>query len=184
MLLEKKEMHESPELGHRLVYTRQKDTHKSLSILVHACECRSECYPVIFEWKSWFTGQEIPRERGAEVRLEFRDKCATLAEVWNAELSPSDCLRSWLCISAPSCLRVSRLPVWPQFIIYPQLIGVGVIQKNAARSHQPINGFNFPIRCGTLLESIKEAGPLGKDNDPHWPFVCTIDFPGYKVAWM
>lgn len=55
--------------------------------------------------------------------------------------------------------------MWPQFIIYPQLIGVGVTQRNASRSHQGINGFNFPIRCRTVQESIKEAGPLGEDND-------------------
>lgn len=105
------------------------------------------------------------RECGVKVHLELRDKCVTLTEVWNAQFSPSGCLCCCLCVSAPLCLHVSRVPVWPQFIIYPQLIGVGVTQRNASGSQQPINGFNFPIRCGIVQESIKEAGPLGEDND-------------------
>lgn len=85
-----------------------------------------------------------------------------------------------VCFSSVVCW----LPVWPQFIIYPQLIGLGVTQRNASRSQQPINGFNFPIRCGSVQESIKEVEPLDEDNDLYWPCVCRIDFLCYNVGRM
>lgn len=140
---------------HEVTAKGQSQIRLRTSIFVHPCE-----------WKSSLTMQNITRQCGVEVCLELGDKRATLAEVRNAELSPSG-VCALDCISALLCLHVSRLLVWPQFIIYPQLIGVEVTQRNASRSYQPINGFNFPIRCGTVLESIKEAGPLGEDSDLH-----------------
>lgn len=158
----------------RTVYMRPEDQQASPIVSPRLCNV----------WKSDFTLQEIPCECRVKVHFELRDKCVTLTGVWNAQLAPLGCLRSRLRVSPALYQHVCWLPVWPQFIIYPQLIGVGVTQRNAPRPQQPINGFNFPIRCGSVQESIKEAGPLAEDNDLYWPCVCKIDFLGYNVGWM
>lgn len=173
--VQRKKMHENSVPRYILLSTQWEDSRTCLSIHPRLL------ISVMCEWKSAFTLQERTRKCRVKVHFTPREKWVTLTEVWNSQLAPwgvsalsTVCFRSVVC----------WLPVWPQFIIYPPLIGLGVTQRNASRSQQPINGFNFPIRCGSVQESIKEVEPLGKDNDLYWPCVCRIDFLCYNVGWM